>query len=336
MPGEQLAQADHADVVGAQRQRAAVGVVGRLGVDHDARALDDRRVERVEELPRAGHRHRHVGDGVAQGEEDGVHALAAAELGDLALDPDRAEPVDPAGDGVGDLADRGGVLRGGVERHRALLRASYAAPVQGAPRPAPYGPPPTMASMSTSDLGMPPVLDPDEAEPSVLLAAPRGYCAGVDRAVITVEKALDLYGAPVYVRKQIVHNKHVVANLESRGAVFVEEVAEVPEGATVVFSAHGVSPEVHRAGRGALAEDHRRHLPAGHQGAPRGPPVRQRGLRHPADRPRGPRGGRGHRRGGARAHPAGADPRGRRLDRGARPRQGRRGCRRPRSRSTRR
>ena len=79
----------------------------------------------------------------------------------------------------------------------------------------------------------------------MLLAAPRGYCAGVDRAVITVEKALDLYGAPVYVRKQIVHNKHVVANLESRGAIFVEELDEVPEGQTVVFSAHGVSPAVH-------------------------------------------------------------------------------------------
>jgi 4-hydroxy-3-methylbut-2-enyl diphosphate reductase len=80
----------------------------------------------------------------------------------------------------------------------------------------------------------------------VLLAAPRGYCAGVDRAVVTVEKALDLYGAPVYVRKQIVHNKHVVSTLEKRGAIFVEETDEVPEGATVVFSAHGVSPEVHR------------------------------------------------------------------------------------------
>jgi 4-hydroxy-3-methylbut-2-enyl diphosphate reductase len=97
----------------------------------------------------------------------------------------------------------------------------------------------------TTDLGTPAVLPPDEAERAVLLAAPRGYCAGVDRAVITVEKALDLYGAPVYVRKQIVHNKHVVANLESRGAVFVEELDEVPEGATVVFSAHGVSPAVH-------------------------------------------------------------------------------------------
>jgi 4-hydroxy-3-methylbut-2-enyl diphosphate reductase len=80
----------------------------------------------------------------------------------------------------------------------------------------------------------------------VLLAAPRGYCAGVDRAVVTVEKALDLYGAPVYVRKQIVHNKHVVSTLEKRGAIFVEETDEVPEGAIVVFSAHGVSPEVHR------------------------------------------------------------------------------------------
>jgi 4-hydroxy-3-methylbut-2-enyl diphosphate reductase len=79
----------------------------------------------------------------------------------------------------------------------------------------------------------------------VLLAAPRGYCAGVDRAVITVEKALDLYGAPVYVRKQIVHNKHVVSTLEARGAIFVDETDEVPEGATVIFSAHGVSPAVH-------------------------------------------------------------------------------------------
>ena len=94
-----------------------------------------------------------------------------------------------------------------------------------------------------TDLAMPRVLD--EAERAVLLAAPRGYCAGVDRAVITVEKALDLYGAPVYVRKQIVHNKHVVAGLEARGAIFVEELDEVPAGQTVVFSAHGVSPAVH-------------------------------------------------------------------------------------------
>ncbi len=79
----------------------------------------------------------------------------------------------------------------------------------------------------------------------VLLAAPRGYCAGVDRAVITVEKSLELYGAPIYVRKEIVHNKHVVQTLEQRGVIFVNETDEVPEGATVVFSAHGVSPAVH-------------------------------------------------------------------------------------------
>src|SRR3954467_7853077 len=83
------------------------------------------------------------------------------------------------------------------------------------------------------------------APEKLLLAAPRGYCAGVDRAVQTVERALDLYGAPVYVRKEIVHNKHVVEQLRERGAVFVDQETEVPEGETVVFSAHGVSPAVH-------------------------------------------------------------------------------------------
>ncbi|HEV2775179.1 MAG TPA: 4-hydroxy-3-methylbut-2-enyl diphosphate reductase, partial [Solirubrobacteraceae bacterium] len=80
----------------------------------------------------------------------------------------------------------------------------------------------------------------------LLLAAPRGYCAGVDRAVQTVERALELYGAPVYVRKEIVHNKHVVEQLRARGAVFVDEIDEsIPPGSTTVFSAHGVSPAVH-------------------------------------------------------------------------------------------
>jgi 4-hydroxy-3-methylbut-2-enyl diphosphate reductase len=81
----------------------------------------------------------------------------------------------------------------------------------------------------------------------VILASPRGYCAGVERAVDTVERALRLYGEPVYVRKQIVHNSHVVRELEERGAVFVDSVHDVPEGATVVFSAHGVAPDVRRA-----------------------------------------------------------------------------------------
>ncbi|TQL40776.1 4-hydroxy-3-methylbut-2-enyl diphosphate reductase [Leucobacter komagatae] len=97
--------------------------------------------------------------------------------------------------------------------------------------------------------------EPVDGDKRVLLAAPRGYCAGVDRAVVAVEKALDRFGAPVYVRKQIVHNVHVVQTLEKMGAIFVEEVEEVPEGANVVFSAHGVSPAVVQA-----AED--RHLHA--------------------------------------------------------------------------
>src|SRR4051812_22674514 len=88
------------------------------------------------------------------------------------------------------------------------------------------------------------------APEKLLLAAPRGYCAGVDRAVQTVERALDLYGAPVYVRKEIVHNKHVVEQLRERGAVFVDKETEVPEGETVVFSAHGVAPSVHAQAEG--------------------------------------------------------------------------------------
>src|SRR5215218_8404942 len=79
----------------------------------------------------------------------------------------------------------------------------------------------------------------------VLLASPRGYCAGVERAVETVERALELYGPPVYVRKQIVHNLHVVRDLEARGAIFVDSEEDVPPGKTVVFSAHGVAPSVH-------------------------------------------------------------------------------------------
>src|SRR5947207_9209523 len=85
----------------------------------------------------------------------------------------------------------------------------------------------------------------DSCPDKLLLAAPRGYCAGVDRAVQTVERALELYGAPVYVRKEIVHNKHVVEQLKARGAIFVEELdGSIPEGAITVFSAHGVSPAV--------------------------------------------------------------------------------------------
>jgi 4-hydroxy-3-methylbut-2-enyl diphosphate reductase len=90
-----------------------------------------------------------------------------------------------------------------------------------------------------------PVTARTSAPEKILLATPRGYCAGVDRAVQTVERALELYGAPVYVRKEIVHNKHVVSQLRERGAVFVDDEQDVPEGAVTVFSAHGVAPSVH-------------------------------------------------------------------------------------------
>ena len=150
----------------------------------------------------------------------------------------------------------------------------------------------------------------------VLLASPRGYCAGVERAVETVEKALEHYGAPVYVRKQIVHNIHVVRDLEARGAIFVDEETEVPAGATVVYSAHGVAPTVHANSAAAAAQRDRRDLPARHEGARAGPPLRGRRLHGDPDRPRGPRGGRRDDGRGAR----GDDPRpGRRRGGGARP-----------------
>ena len=106
---------------------------------------------------------------------------------------------------------------------------------------------PTDATVTpaTTQVTTPATTQPSPGAKRVLIAAPRGYCAGVDRAVVTVEKALELYGAPVYVRKEIVHNKHVVETLRGLGAIFVEETDEVPEGATVIFSAHGVAPIVH-------------------------------------------------------------------------------------------
>ena len=105
-----------------------------------------------------------------------------------------------------------------------------------------------MGGMTTS-VTPPAETDAPQDAKRVLLAAPRGYCAGVDRAVVTVEKALELYGPPVYVRKEIVHNKHVVTTLERRGAIFVDETDEVPHGANLVFSAHGVSPAVRESAK---------------------------------------------------------------------------------------
>ncbi len=102
----------------------------------------------------------------------------------------------------------------------------------------------------------------------VILANPRGFCAGVDRAIAIVEQALAQFGAPIYVRHEVVHNKFVVDDLRAKGAVFVEELDEVPKGATVVFSAHGVSKAVRADARGARPRRVRRHVPAGHEGAP--------------------------------------------------------------------
>jgi len=121
--------------------------------------------------------------------------------------------------------------------------AARLAPADGASRPPPYDGPMSVPPPAT------PAASPATGGKRVLLAAPRGYCAGVDRAVVTVEKALELYGAPVYVRKEIVHNKHVVTTLKKLGAVFVDETDEVPAGATVIFSAHGVAPVVHDEAR---------------------------------------------------------------------------------------
>ena len=101
----------------------------------------------------------------------------------------------------------------------------------------------------------------------VILAQPRGFCAGVVRAIDIVEKALDKYGEPVYVRHEIVHNKHVVDTLKNKGARFVEELDEVPEGAVTVFSAHGVPQSVVKTAAGARPAGAGRHLPAGLQGA---------------------------------------------------------------------
>ena len=137
----------------------------------------------------------------------------------------------------------------------------------------------------------------------VLLASPRGYCAGVERAVETVELALDHYGPPVYVRKQIVHNIHVVRDLEARGAIFVDSEAEAPEGATIVYSAHGVAPSVNAAsaelGHNVIDAD----LPARDEGARAGAPVRRRRLHGRPDRPCRPRGGRRDDGRGARRRP---------------------------------
>ena len=127
------------------------------------------------------------------------------------------------------------------------------------------------------------------ADKKIFLLKPRGFCAGVVRAIDVVKIALDLYGPPVYVRKEIVHNKHVVDELREAGAIFVEELDEVPVGARAIFSAHGVAPAVRRQAKERQSGRHRRHLPAGHQSPPGSRAVRARRLQHRAHRPQGSR-----------------------------------------------
>ena len=171
----------------------------------------------------------------------------------------------------------------------------------------------------------------------LLLAAPRGYCAGVDRAVQTVERALELYGAPVYVRKEIVHNKHVVEQLRERGAIFVDEIDDVRARGRDdrLLRARRVAGGP-RAGRRARPVDDRRDVPARDEGPRRGEEVRRRGLHDRADRPRRPRGGRGDDGGGPRAHRARRGRGRRRRARGRRSPAASRTSRRRRCRSTRR
>ncbi len=143
----------------------------------------------------------------------------------------------------------------------------------------------------------------------LLLARPRGYCAGVERAVEAVEQMLVLHGPPIYVRKQIVHNIHVVRRLEQQGAIFVESEEDVPEGATDrALGPRRRARGAPQRGAAAAARD-RRDLPARDQGAQRGPPLRRPGLHDLPDRPRGPRGGRRHDGRGARRDRARADGR---------------------------
>jgi len=146
---------------------------------------------------------------------------------------------------------------GPLTRSAYVGRAPTRAPRAARRPPAYHGPVTTDETSDPAQLLATPPPTPAPSAKRVLLAAPRGYCAGVDRAVVAVEKALEHHGPPVYVRKQIVHNRHVVETLERRGAIFVDETDQVPEGALVIFSAHGVSPQVHEraAARGLRTID---------------------------------------------------------------------------------
>ena len=156
----------------------------------------------------------------------------------------------------------------------------------------------------------------------ILLVSPRGFCAGVNMAIEALERAIAMFGTPLYVFHEIVHNRHVVERFRGKGVVFVDDVHEVPAGSHLMYSAHGISPAVHQAGRRARAAGHRRHVPAGAQGASRGGPLRPAGLFDRAGRAPRPRRGRRHDGRSARADHAGRDGRGRRPPASGRSGQG--------------
>ena len=170
-----------------------------------------------------------------------------------------------------------------------------------------------------------PVTDLTEPSPAmqIILANPRGFCAGVNMAIESLERSLDFFGAPVFVYHEIVHNKYVVERFRSRGVVFVESIEEVPEGAPLLYSAHGVSPQIREEARTTEAPRDRRDLPAGDEGPPRSRQVRQRRVHDHPDRPRRARRGHRHDGRGPRADDPGRDGRGRRGARSAHIDQGR-------------
>src|SRR5690606_15925625 len=267
-PGEQFAQADLPDLVSPQAQRPPGRVEVGLGVQHHPGALAQARRAQVEHVAVGRHGQADVGRRVTQGEEDGAGARAAGDLRHLSVHPDPAEPGDPRAEFLAHHPDRPRLLGGaGLGLGRLAHAGQPRRPLRWCPGTRPprrqcTRPPhggrarPFSSSANRGDI-FPPAASPyhrrmtASADPRkrVLLAKPRGYCAGVDRAVQTVEEALALYGPPVYVRKEIVHNRHVVDTLRAKGAIFVEETDEVPEGSIVIFSAHGVAPEVHEQAR---------------------------------------------------------------------------------------
>ena len=268
--GQQLAEADLADLVGAQAQRAPGREEVGLGVQRDPGALFEVGRAQVEHVAVGGDGEAQVGGRVTQREEHRAGARPAADLRDLAVDPDPAQLGDPAADLLAHHPYRPRLLRGALGdavrlggAHRTTLRWAPAAAVAVRTAGARHS---AGGDRATYDWRV--IEEP--ARKRVLLAKPRGYCAGVDRAVQTVEEALKLYGAPIYVRKQIVHNKHVVATLERRARSSSRRTRRCPRAPPSSSPRTASRPRCTSRPRPAQLQGDRRDLPAGDQGPPRG------------------------------------------------------------------